>query len=613
MADIIQLLPDHVANQIAAGEVIQRPASIVKELLENSVDAGAKSIQLIIKDAGRSLVQVIDNGCGMSETDARLSFERHATSKIRNADDLFAIRSMGFRGEAMASIAAVAQVELKTKLHDQELGTLLKIEGSKVIAQTPCQCASGTNTAVKNLFFNVPARRNFLKSNPVELRHIIEEFCRVALAFPQISFSLINNDQETYRLPVSSLKQRIIGLMGNSLNEKLLTINEQTNIINISGFVGKPDAAKKNRGEQYLFINNRFFKSSYLNHAVQSAMLNLINPETFPPFFIFFEIDPAQIDINIHPTKTEIKFTDEKSIYAILRSAVKKAIGQHILSPLIDFDGENTLSIPIPKKADQVKTPDLNLNSEYNPFNSNTKLSGSNYNNALRQWPKSDWETITGEKIPEAQFDFENAKQEQLFENSELEPELQVNQLPYLLHRRFLITQVKSGMMLIDVQGALARIAYERLMKSAKTSGNSQQLLFPFAKDFSGPDFELLMALKDEMRQLGFNMEHLGDRTITFNGLPTELNASNPEDLIDDMLAMFKQNQQNIQLSRMEIMAKGLAFNLSKSQWKKFNNEQSKNLIDSLFACEIPNLNIDGKSIVNIMSLEEISQNFNKH
>ena len=612
MADIIQLLPDHVANQIAAGEVIQRPASIVKELLENAVDAGAKSIQLIIKDSGRSLVQVIDNGSGMSESDARMSYERHATSKIRVADDLFAIRSMGFRGEAMASIAAVAQVETKTRLHDRELGTVIKIDGSKVISQEPCQCAPGTNTAIKNLFFNIPARRNFLKSNPVELKHILEEFYRVAIAFPQISFSLINNDQETYRLPVTSLKQRIIGLMGNSLNEKLLTVNEQTNIINISGFVGKPDSARKNRGEQYFFINNRFFKSSYLHHAVVTAMQNLIAPDSYPSYFIFFEIDPSQIDINIHPTKTEIKFTDEKSIYAILRSAVKKAIGQHILSPLIDFEGNATINIPIPKKADEVQSPHIKINPDFNPFNAPSK-SGAYGKNTLNQWPKSDWETITGEKIPEAQMDFIHQKDEYLFDQKSIEPqEARQAQQPYLVHKKFLITQVKSGMMVIDVKGALTRIAYEKLMRSTKTSGNSQQLLFPFAKEFSGPDFELLIALKVELQQLGFSMEHLGDRTLAFNGLPSELNDVNAEEVIDDLLNNFKANMQQLQISRLETIAQGLSKNLARNQVKKINVDECQSIIDRLFACEIPNHSPDGKNIINIYSLEELAQRFLK-
>lgn len=618
MADIIQLLPDHVANQIAAGEVIQRPASIVKELLENSVDAGAKNIQLIVKEAGRSLVQVIDKGCGMSESDARMSFERHATSKIRKADDLFAIRSMGFRGEAMASIAAVAQVELKTRLHDKELGTFIKIDGSKVISQEPCQCAAGTNIAVKNLFFNIPARRNFLKSNPVEMRHILEEFHRVAIPFHNISFSLVQNDQENYRLPATSLKQRIIALLGNHLNEKLLPVNEQTNIVKITGFVGKPDAARKTRGEQYFFINNRYFKSSYLHHAVQTAMQNLIAPDAHPPYFIFFDIDPSEIDINIHPTKTEIKFTDEKSIYAILRSAIKKAIGQHILSPMIDFEGESIISIPAPIKSDDVKIPSIQINPEFNPFDAKTFRNTPYRGSSINQWPKSDWETITGEQIPEAQIPDSQMEllpldpEHQLSKSETDDTTLKTNQTPYLLHKKFLITQVKSGMMMIDVKGALFRIAFDQLMHTSTTSGNSQQLLFPFVKECSGPDFELLIALKDELHQLGFSLEHLGDRTLVFNGLPAELNDASPEHVIDNLLQEFKTSFQQIRISKLETLAIGVAESISRNRLRNFVAEEGAHLIDRLFASEIPGLDPKGKNIVKIVTLDELAKKFSQ-
>ncbi|MFN4123354.1 MAG: DNA mismatch repair endonuclease MutL [Flavobacteriales bacterium] len=614
MADIIQLLPDHVANQIAAGEVIQRPASVVKELLENAVDAGAKNIQLVIKEAGRKLVQVIDNGCGMSETDARMCFERHATSKIRKAEDLFEIRSMGFRGEAMASIAAVAQVELRARLHDKELGTCLKIEGSKVLSQEPCQCAAGTNISVKNLFFNIPARRNFLKSNPVEMRHVLEEFQRVAIPFHQISFSLIHNDQENYRLPAASLKQRIVALMGNHLNEKLLPVNEQTNIVNITGFVGKPDSARKTRGEQYFFINKRFFKSSYLHHAVQSAMQNLIAQDAHPPYFIFFDIDPSFIDINIHPTKTEIKFTDEKSIYAILRSAIKKAIGQHILSPVIDFEGESTLSIPIPKKPEDVNIPMIQVDPNFNPFESKLKSKRFYGNDSLNQWPKSDWETITGEVIPEAQLNFNPVEsQPVLLPERDNEERMQSSLVPFLLHKRYLITQVKSGMMLIDVKGALFRIVFERLMKAQKTSGNAQQLLFPYVKECSGPDFELLLALREELHQLGFSMEQFGERTVVFNGMPGELNDASPELVVDELLQNFKSSMQQLYISKLETLAISVAENIARYQWRTFKNEEGQQLIDRLFACEIPGFDPKGASNIQIISLDELSEMFAKH
>src|ERR1700760_850823 len=369
MSDIIQLLPDSVANQIAAGEVVQRPASAVKELVENAIDAGADKIQLILKDAGKSLIQVIDNGCGMSLTDARMSFERHATSKIRKADDLFAIRTMGFRGEAMASIAAISQVELKTRRHEDELGTCIFIEGSEVLKQEACSGNAGTSISVKNLFYNIPARRNFLKSNPVEMRHIIDEFQRVALAHPEIFFTLHHDGQEVYHLPATTLKQRIVHLLGNNYNQRLVPVEEDTTIIKLHGFVGKPEFARKTRGEQFFFVNNRFIKDAYLNHAVLMAFKELLPEDTFPLYVLFIEIDPAKIDINVHPTKTEIKYQDEQTIYAIIRSAVKRSLGRYNITPSLDFDQENSIEhlvTPIP--IEEIVPPTISFNPDFNPF-----------------------------------------------------------------------------------------------------------------------------------------------------------------------------------------------------------------------------------------------------
>src|ERR1700748_1385444 len=369
MSDIIQLLPDAVANQIAAGEVIQRPASAVKELIENAIDAGADKIQLILKDAGKSLIQVIDNGCGMSMTDARMSFERHATSKIKKADDLFAIRTMGFRGEAMASIAAIAQVELKTRRHEDELGTCIVIEGSVVESQEACQANTGSSIAVKNLFYNIPARRNFLKSNPVEMRHIIDEFQRVALAHPEIFFTLHHDGQEVYHLPASALKQRIIHLFGNNYNQRLVPVEEDTTIIKLRGFVGKPEFSRKTRGEQFFFVNNRFIRDAYLNHAVLTAFEELLPDESYPLYMLFIDIDPSKIDINVHPTKTEIKYQDEKSIYAIIRSAVKRSLGRYNITPTLDFDQENSIGHLITAKPlEQIVQPTIAFNPDFNPF-----------------------------------------------------------------------------------------------------------------------------------------------------------------------------------------------------------------------------------------------------
>src|ERR1700744_858974 len=376
MPAIIQLLPDAVANQIAAGEVVQRPASAVKELVENALDAGADRIQLILKDGGKALIQVIDNGCGMSGTDARMSFERHATSKIRKADDLFAIRTMGFRGEAMASIAAIAQVALKTRRHEDELGTCIQIEGSEVLSQEACSAPVGTSICVKNLFYNTPARRNFLKSNPVEMRHIIDEFQRVALANPRVFLSLHHDGQEVYHLPPATLKQRIVHLFGSNYNERLVPVEEDTNVVKLHGFVGKPEYAKRTRGEQFFFVNNRFIKDAYLNHAVLMAFKELLPEDTFPLYVLFIDIDPAKIDINVHPTKTEIKYQDEQTIYAIIRSAVKRSLGRYNITPSLDFDQENSIEHLITSKPlEQIVQPKISFNPDFNPFATEVKKS----------------------------------------------------------------------------------------------------------------------------------------------------------------------------------------------------------------------------------------------
>src|ERR1700712_1720162 len=374
MSDIIQLLPDSVANQIAAGEVVQRPASAVKELIENAIDAGADKIQLIIKDAGKSLIQIIDNGCGMSVTDARMCFERHATSKIRKAEDLFAIRTMGFRGEAMASIAAISQVELKTRRYEDEPGTCIFIEGSEVLSQEACSANTGTSISVKNLFYNTPARRNFLKSNPVEMRHIIDEFQRVALANPQIFFTLHHDGQEVYHLPEATLKQRIVHLFGNNYNQRLVPVEEDTSIIKLRGFVGKPEFARKTRGEQFFFVNNRFIRDAYLNHAVLTAFQEVLPDDTYPLYVLFIEIDPSKIDINVHPTKTEIKYQDEKAIYAIIRSAVKRSLGRYNITPSLDFDKDASIEHMVTQKPlDEIVAPTISFNPDFNPFNADRK------------------------------------------------------------------------------------------------------------------------------------------------------------------------------------------------------------------------------------------------
>ena len=486
MPDIIQLLPDSVANQIAAGEVVQRPASAVKELIENAIDAGADKIQLILKDAGKSLIQVIDNGCGMSLTDARMCFERHATSKIKKAEDLFAIRTMGFRGEAMASIAAIAQVELKTRRHGDELGTCLFIEGSEVLRQEACSANTGTSICVKNLFYNTPARRNFLKSNPVEMRHIIDEFYRVALANPQIFISLHHDGQEVYHLPGSNLKQRIVHLFGSSYNERLVPVTEDTSVIKLHGFVGKPEYARRTRGEQFFFVNNRFIKDAYLNHAVLMAFKELLPEDTYPLYVLYIDIDPSKIDINVHPTKTEIKYQDEQTIYAIIRSSVKRSLGRYNITPSLDFDQENSIGhLVTPKPPEEIVAPSITFNPDFNPFNTGNKTEREipflrNAGDQPRSSPiPRNWDTLyeISKKDNPVQHDLHAEKTVEADDQEVSKPsERQLFQI----QNRFILSQIKSGFMLISQQAAHERILYERFLQQLQNhSGVSQQSLFP--------------------------------------------------------------------------------------------------------------------------------------
>ena len=606
MPDIIQLLPDHVANQIAAGEVIQRPASAVKELMENAVDAGAKNIQLIIKDGGRSLIQVIDNGSGMSGLDARLSFSRHATSKIKKADDLWALRTMGFRGEALASVAAVAQVEMRTRQTGEELGTHIIVEGSEVKQQEHVSCPEGTSVAIKNLFFNVPARRNFLKSNPAETKHIIDEFQRVALAHPGVGFSFINNEQESYRLMPGTFKQRIVGVFGSGWNERIVSVNEDTTVVQISGFIGKPEYSRKTRGEQFFFINNRFIKNSYLHHAVQAAFTELIAPDTFPAYFLHLQVDPKTIDINIHPTKTEIKFEDERSVYAILRSAVRRAIGTFSLSPSLNFENEPAFDI-LSTRSREIKPPGIFINPDYNPFSK--AASGPD---ALQSLGQARWEQLAGmpaETEPQRnQADFSS----DLNRSSATSGELPEKTIPWLLHGRYICTHVKSGLMLIDQQGARERILYERFMKNAGHSGQSQQLLFPVAREFSAPDYELLQALKNEFHSLGFDFEPFGKNTIKINGVPPEVQDTDIKILFDQLLEQFKTSQQNLRLHRLDNLAKTLASNAARFTSRVLSPEQMTGIIEQLFACETPGYSAHGKPVVSILGLDELGARFGR-
>ena len=620
MSDIIKLLPDAVANQIAAGEVVQRHASAVKELLENAIDSGADKIQLIIKDAGKSLIQVIDNGCGMSATDARMCFERHATSKINKAEDLFAIRTMGFRGEAMASIAAIAQVELKTRRHEDELGSAIEIEGSTVIHQQPCATPAGTSISVKNLFYNIPARRNFLKSNPVETRHILDEFQRVALAHPEIYFTLHHDGQEVYHLPQTQLKQRIIHLLGNHYNEKLVPVDEETTIIQVKGFVGKPSSAKRTRGDQFFFVNNRFIKDAYLNHAVKIAFEQLLPDEYFPLYYLFIEIDPAKIDINVHPTKTEIKYQDEKAIYAIIRSAVKRSLGRYNITPTLDFNQETAFQGMITDKPlDEITPPSIKFNPDFNPFQEqqkSTKEIPFLRTIGEKQSVPTNWNTLYeiayANEQKQSSFD---VKEEKKITTGDEKIETISGRQVFQLHQRYIITQIKSGFMLVDQQAAHERILYERfLVQLDQNKGLSQQSLFPQTVTLNTTDFALANELLPDLNALGFQIRDFGKNTLVVEGVPADLPENNDlAAMLEQLIEGFKNNHTILKLDKRDNLARTLAKNSAIKAGTNLETEEMNNLIDQLFACQSPNASIYGKQIIVKITLEELAEKFNKH
>ena len=620
MSDIIKLLPDAVANQIAAGEVIQRPASAVKELLENAIDAGADHISLVIKDAGKTLIQVIDNGFGMSETDARLSFERHATSKIKCADDLFKLNTKGFRGEALASIAAIAQVELKTRVEENDLGTQVIIEGSEVKEQEVCSCAKGTSFSIKNLFFNVPARRNFLKSNPVEVKHIIEEFQRVAMVHADISFAMYNNDNEVFNLKKGSFRQRIVGVFGDRMNQKLVPVEENTDIVSIKGFVSKPEFAKKTRGEQYFFVNDRFIKNSYLNHAVQNAFDQLLSKDQFPSYFLRLTIDPAKIDINIHPTKTEIKFEDERSIYAIIRTAVKQALGKNNITPSLDFDQETNFNVPLMRSSDPIKAPTIKVNKDYNPFETKPSSSVNNLNNRdLNKKSSEQWESLYAnfEKDTTEIIEYQDEKEEQQIISSawdeEDAPTLigEGKQTLIQLHAKYILAQLKSGSLIIDQERAHTRILFEKYIQNfANGQGATQQLLFPETIDFTSADAELMNELQLEIKQLGFDFEKMGKSSFVVSGVPVELKEQNIKKIIEGLLEQFKMNESELKLKKHENLAISMARSASIKSGKKLSYEEMKALVDELFSCEMPYSLPNGKPTTITLNLEDLNQQF---
>lgn len=620
MSDIISLLPDSIANQIAAGEVIQRPASAVKEMMENSIDADATEIKLIIRDAGKSLIQVIDNGKGMSDTDARMSFERHATSKIKNIDDLFQIRTMGFRGEALASIAAIAQVELKTRLRGEAVGTELLIEGSEVLKQETVSCAEGASLSVKNLFYNVPARRKFLKSNPVETKHIIDEFTRIALAHPEINFQLHHNGVEVYHLNAGNLRQRIVGLFGHNYNERLVPVEEQTTVTNIIGFIGKPEAAKKTRGEQFFFVNNRFIKSSYLNHAVTSAFYELLPHESFAFYVLFLEIDPARIDINVHPTKQEIKFEDERIIYTFILSAVKRALGKYSVSPSLDFNDENRFnqntSFSRPNK-EMMDEPNPKLNPDYSPYKQIDTRTLSNQNN----WKDLYSDSRKGEDVaivPDTEFSTGTFTIPSRWETTpEDQPLLTTNeektQVLVHLQDKYILSAIKSGFILVDQHSAHERVLYEKYLQQLNSNvPAAQQQLFPQTLHLSIPDFEIAKEIIPEIRALGFDVQEFGNTDLVIHGTPSDIKDKDPSKLLEELIEGYKQSMQSPKLNKREEVALQLAKQAAIKNGTRLTEREMKNLLDELFGCETPSHTAEGKPTFVTFHLRDIEKQFEK-
>lgn len=599
MSDIIQLLPDHVANQIAAGEVVQRPSSVVKELLENAIDAGSTTTQLIVKDAGKTLIQVVDDGIGMTTTDARLCFERHATSKIKTADDLFLLNTKGFRGEALASIAAIAHVELKTKQENQELGNFLKIEGSKISLQDFIATTKGTNISVKNLFYNIPARRNFLKSNTIETRHIVDEFLRVVLTHPEICFSLHHNNSEVYNLPKSNLRKRIVNIYGTKMNEKLVPIDEETEIISIKGFVGKPKFAKKKRGEQYFFVNNRFIKSAYLHHAVLAAFDGLLEHGNHPTYFLYLTVPTKSIDINIHPTKTEIKFEDEKALYAILRATIKHSLGQYNVSPVLDFNRDASLDTPYNYKEKQVSNPKISVNPTFNPF----KQSLQKDTNFTYKKEQQNWDTLYTD------IEENLLQQEELFvSNQETE-----TGKTFQIQRKYVLSSIKSGVVLIHQNLAHQRILYETFLKSITVQdANSQQLLFPIKINFSVQEIEIIKNIKTDLESAGFYFETIGKDKVVIKGVPTSINDNQAARVLEQLIEDIQQDIPNTSFSHFDIMAKSFANSLSIKTGTILSTKEQESLVNNLFSCKEPDRSPSGKATFKILSLEEIDQLFNK-
>jgi DNA mismatch repair protein MutL len=613
LPDKILLLPDNIANQIAAGEVIQRPASAVKELLENAVDAGATEIKLIINDAGKSLVQVIDNGGGMSETDARMSFERHATSKITTIEDLFHIKTMGFRGEALASIAAVAQVELKTKRLDDETGTYIEIEDSVVKKQELIAVAEGTSIAMKNLFFNVPARRNFLKSNTAEMRHIVDEFTRVALAFPQVFFSLTANNQQIFHLEAGNLKQRILQLLGNTYNTKLVSVKEDTDYMNIYGFVGKPDTAKKTRGDQYFFVNNRFIKSAYLNHAVMNAYQEMVTKDSFPMYVLFIDLDPTQVDVNVHPTKQEIKFEDEKIIYAFVQAAVKHALAQFSVTPTLDFELDASIQqlSSIQQPFTEEKKSAATSGSIFKGFTEKNKAHFIEPTNRseLKHWRDLYESRESGVGSQESVAN--SVKAEERSRTFNLQDSTFNTESLIQIHGQFILAQTPAGFILINQQAAHERIIYERLQEAAKGRAvATQRSMFPVTIELAPADTVLLEDLMNDLQQLGYMIEPFGKNTFVIQGTPADVTQGNEKQVIDSLLEQYKHFSNDLKFSKREKLIRSLAWQQSIKAGRQISEKEMEGLVEDLFKCKQPNSSPNGNPTYLEFKKEQLEKMF---
>ena len=596
MGDIITLLPDHVANQIAAGEVVQRPASVVKELMENAIDAGSTHVQLIIKEAGKVLIQVVDNGKGMSVTDARMAFERHATSKIKAASDLFALNTKGFRGEALASIAAVAHVEMLTKTAVDEVATQIKIAGSEIQEQEPIVAPQGTSIAVKNLFFNIPARRNFLKSNTVELRHIIDEFHRVALAHPQVAFTFFQGGQELFDLPAANLRKRIVHIFGSKIDEKLVPVEESTSVSSVSGFVIKPNAAKRTRGQQFFFVNDRFIKSPFMHHAIMNAYEGLLVDGTVPGYFIFFNLDPQTIDINIHPTKTEVKFEDEESLYAILRSCVKHSLGMFNVAPTLDFERDPNLDTPYRQVNQSAGTPQLEVDSSFNPFKNPDARRFSKPN-------ESSWESlyveVESQRVSSSLGNELNAT-----------PDYDTVKV-FQLMNRYIVSSIGSALLLIDQQRAHERILYEQFLKTiTQKKTASQQLLFPYKLELNPTQQAFLSDLEEVLVEAGFIFERDSNTTIIIKGIPSSSSEKEIPNIFENLFNSLESDLPADSFSQSDVLSKSLAKTLSIKRGVSMKPEEQQRLLDDLFACKETQVSPFNRQIFVTLTQEELDKKF---